>query len=166
MLAAAKFAVEEIHLAGAAGPLIRHAVVHPGAVVILPLLSDGRIVLIRNWRFAIEKHLWELPAGTLEAGEDPDLCAARELEEETGYRAARLRSLGRFYTAPGICTELMHAYLADGLEPVGQKLEADEQITVEPMAPARVRALMESGELCDAKSMICLMGHFAGLEQK
>src|SRR5215211_1225581 len=87
----------------------REVVVHPGAVVVLPLLDDGRIILIRNRRYAIGgQYLIELPAGTLEKGEDPINCAGRELLEETGYLAGRIQPMGVFYTSPGILSERMY----------------------------------------------------------
>lgn len=117
--------------------------------------------MIHNRRPAIGpppgKQLWELPAGTLEPPEPPEQCAARELIEETGYRAATLRPLGRFYTTPGMTDELMWAFIATGLEQIGQALEADEDLTVEAMEPRRVLAMMDRGDLLDAKTMLSLL---------
>jgi ADP-ribose pyrophosphatase len=128
--------------------------------VILPLL-DGpegrRVVMIRNRRPAVGKVLWELPAGTLEPPEAPETCAARELAEETGYRAATIEPLGRFYTTPGMTDELMWAFVATGLSEVGQRLEADEDLAVEPVAPGRVLAMIDSGELMDGKSVASIL---------
>lgn len=139
----------------------REVVRHPGAVVILPLLQtpEGpKVVLIRNWRIALETWSLELPAGTMEPPEPAAACAARELIEETGYRAATLTHLGRFHTSPGLSDELMEAYLATGLSPAGgQDLEADERIRVEPTPLARCWELLASGELMDAKSMLTLL---------
>jgi len=130
---------------------------HPGAVTILPLLDDNTIVLIKNNRPAIGRDLWELPAGTLEPDENPDLAAGRELEEETGYRAGNITPLCRFYTAPGFCDELMHAYVATDLQHVGQSLDDVENITAHPVSWEEVRIMMTSGELADAKTMTTLM---------
>ena len=94
------------------GSAIREVVVHPGAVVVLPFLDDGRVVMIRNRRFAVDETLWELCAGTLEPGEDPAVTAARELVEETGYEASSIEALTTFYTSPGICDERMYAFVA------------------------------------------------------
>jgi ADP-ribose pyrophosphatase len=157
----AKFDLEVVTLAGPGGtPIQREVVRHPGSVVILPILDDPagpRVVLIRNRRVALGKEIYELPAGTLEPMEKPEECAARELAEETGYEAATLTPLGRFYTTPGITDELMWAFLGTGLRPVGQSLEADESLTVELATPERALAMVESGELMDAKSMLTLL---------
>ena len=101
----------------------RDVVVHPGAVVILPVLEDGRLVLIRNYRYPVEKELLELAAGTREPDETPLETARRELEEETGYRAGVIEPLTEFYTSPGILTERMYAFLATDLTEVGQNLQ-------------------------------------------
>src|SRR5437867_5841802 len=128
-----KFDLEMVELPGPGGRTLKREVVrHPGAVVILPILDPGRLVLIRNQRPALGKEIWELPAGTLDPGEAPEACAKRELIEETGYKAASLTPLGRFYTSPGFSDELMFAYAAAGLTHVGQALEEDEHLTVHP----------------------------------
>lgn len=128
----------------------------PGAAVVVPVLDDGSIVLIRNWRFAIQEHLYELPAGVLDAGEDPAVCAARELAEETGYAVGRLEKLGAFCSTPGTADEVLHAYLATGLTRGRQDLEAHEQITVEVLADAAVRAMVADGTIHDAKTISAL----------
>jgi ADP-ribose pyrophosphatase len=153
-----KFDFELIEFVGGDGnPVRREVVRHPGAVVILPVLDDGRLVLIRNIRASVDKALFELPAGTLEPPEPPEACAARELIEETGYRAATLTPLGRFYTSPGMSDELMRAFIATGLTHVGQHLETDERITVVEMPSAAVLGMIDAGELVDAKSMLTLL---------
>jgi ADP-ribose pyrophosphatase len=145
-----KFDFEQLEFVGSDGKLLRREVVrHPGAVVILPILDDGRIAIIRNHRPSLDRPLYELPAGTLEAGEEPLACAGRELIEETGYQAATIDPLGRFYTSPGLSDELMWAFVATRLTQVGQRLEADERLTVHPTPPATVFGMIESGELMD-----------------
>lgn len=139
------------------GSEAREVIVHPGSVVILPLLDDGRIVLIRNARFTVQRTLWELPAGTRGAGEPVELCAARELEEETGYRARELRELLAFYPAPGIADERMFAFVARGLEPTQQRLDATEQIEVHPTAPEAVIRMIQAGEIEDAKTIATVL---------
>ena len=103
----------------------REVVRHGGAVVLLPLTDDGRVLLVRQYRYPTAEILLELPAGTLERGEEPAACAARELEEETGHRAGELVSLGAFYSAPGFSDEKLHGFLARGLKP-SHELTADD----------------------------------------
>lgn len=154
LLEARIFTVERRFEADREGqPHERFVVVHPGAVVVLPVLDDGRVILIRNERFAVGKALWEFPAGTLEPGEEPSLCAGRELEEETGYRAAHVRPLGRFYTSPGFCTEVLHVFEASNLVPTKQDLDPTERISVHPFARVDVETLITQGEIEDAKSL-------------
>lgn len=135
----------------------REVVRHPGAVVILPLADDGRVMLIRNHRFSVDRELYELPAGTLEPPEPPGECAKRELHEEAGCTAATWTFLGRFYTSPGLSDELMWAYAAKGLTMVGQKLEPDERLTVHPTPVAKVMEMIDSGEMIDGKSILTLL---------
>ena len=142
----AKFDFEVVTVRGRDGKSLRREVVrHPGAVVILPLVDRAHLALIRNRRIALGTTLWELPAGTIEAGEPPDRCAARELTEETGYAAGRLRPLGRFFTTPGMTDELMHAFVATDLQPVGQTLENDEEIDVHVVPVAEAMAMIDRG---------------------
>ena len=154
----AKWSLELVEFRSRSGKAVRREVVrHPGAVIVLPILDDGRIVLIRNHRVSLDKELYELPAGTLEAGEPPEACAKRELHEEAGYLAATWVPLGRFYTSPGLSDELMWAFAAKNLEAVGQKLEEDERLTVHPTSAAAVWEMMDKHELVDAKSMLTMM---------
>lgn len=134
----------------------REVVVHPGAVVVLPLLSDTEIVMIHNLRHVAGGELMELPAGTLEHGESPAACAGRELEEETGYRARRIESLGEFYTSPGICTELMHAFLARDLTRTEQALDAGEHIRVEIVGLDCALQMVAAGRIRDGKTIAAL----------
>lgn len=140
--------------------LRRQFVQHPGSVVVLPILErpgePDKIVLIRNFRHAVGQELWELPAGTRDRVEPIERCAERELVEETGYRAGRLDRLGSFYTGPGLTDELMHAFVARGLELVGQDLEEDEGISVHPLEVARVLRMAERAELVDSKSLAAI----------
>jgi len=153
-----KFDFERVVCEASDGSRVQREMVrHPGAVVIVPALDDGRIVFIRNRRVVVGRTLWELPAGTLEAGEDPQRCALRELREETGYRARMIEPLGSFYTTPGLTDELMRAYCAWGLEPVGQALDAGEEIEVRPVAQKEALTMLDDGTLMDAKSMLALL---------
>jgi ADP-ribose pyrophosphatase len=136
---------------------VREVVRHPGAVVILPQLDDGRICFVRNYRVAVEQTLIELPAGTLEPGEPPADTALRELAEETGYRAGRLQHLITFCMSPGILDERMHLFLAEALEPGPLALEAGEDI--EPLLCTWDEALemVRRGEIHDAKTLVGLL---------
>lgn len=107
---------------------IKEFVAHPGAVVILPVVSEDHVCLIRNWRYSAGKTLWELPAGTLEPGEKTLTAAQRELEEETGYHAEDWRLLSEFWVSPGVYSEKMWLYVAQGLTPGPQQLDATERI--------------------------------------
>jgi len=149
----------------------RGCVRHPGAVVVVAITDDRKLVLIRNWRMSLQKVLIECCAGTIErsrtadgswdmseaGGEKPEVCAARELEEETGYRAGHLAPLGSFYTTPGMTDELMYAFFATQLTHVGQRLEPDEHIEVQLATVDETLAMIADGRLCDAKSMLAVL---------
>lgn len=143
-------------------PVTRDVVVHPGAVVILAILERQSLVMIRNYRYAVERELWELPAGTLEQNEEPIDTARRELEEETGYRAGRMDLLTKFYTSPGVLTERMHAFVARELTHVGQKLREAERIVVEVLPVETVRRMLLCGDLQDGKTIAVLGRYFLG----
>ena len=145
---------------------MREVCIHPGAVIILPLLDDGRILLIHNRRHTVHETLLELPAGTLErpagtprggAHEDPAAAAARELTEETGYTARNISSLGWLYTSPGILTERIHAFLATGLSPGPQHLEDNEQIAPEAFSAGEILALIRENKIVDAKTVATVL---------
>lgn len=158
-----KFDVRMLEVPAAGGGAIRReVVVHPGSVLILAVADDGRIVMIRNRRVAVGETLWELPAGTMEPPEPADRCALRELREETGYEAARLERLTGFYTTPGFCTEWMEAFVARDLTHVGQDTRDGEEITVELINPERLRQMMFSGEIADAKTIAALSLYLLG----
>lgn len=135
----------------------REVVKHPGAVVILPLLDARTVLLIRNRRHAIGTDLIELPAGTLEKGEMPIDCAGRELSEETGYIAGRLRPIGAFFASPGVLTEKLFAFVATDLEPGRVSLDETEQITVLPTPMDQAIAMIGTGEIQDAKTIATLL---------
>ena len=135
----------------------REVCVHPGAVVVLPLLDDKTVVLIRNRRYAVGgQYLIELPAGTLEKGEDPINCAGRELLEETGYLAGRIIKLRDFYTSPGILSEKMFAFAAKNLEKQQAALEEGEEIEVITVPYDDALRMIGDGRIQDAKTIAAL----------
>lgn len=163
LLSTPLFAVEHREYAcPGGGRIARDIVVHPGAVVILPILPDGRIVLIRNYRYAVDRELWELPAGTRESGEEPIDTARRELEEETGYRAEKMAPFIEFYTSPGILSEKMSVFVASGLTFVGQRLEAGEKIVTEPLSIDEIRERLLAGWFSDGKTIAVLGSYLLG----
>ena len=162
LLTAKKFKVERREYAiPGLGPVRRELVVHPGAVLILPMLNPEEVVMIYNHRFSVGSELLELPAGTLEAGEDPADCAARELEEETGHVGGRIEPLGRFYTSPGFTNELMYVFVATELKATAPRPEATEQIRVTTLPLADALAATVDGRIVDGKTIAALhMYHY------
>jgi ADP-ribose pyrophosphatase len=137
--------------------VVRETVQHPGAAVILPLLDDGRVCLVRNYRVAVDETLIELPAGTLEESEPPIATAARELAEETGYTAARIEPLAEMLMSPGILKERMHVFLATGLSAGTAALEAGEEIETFVVAWDDALAMIDDGRIKDAKTVAALL---------
>ncbi|MCC6731370.1 MAG: NUDIX hydrolase [Chthonomonadales bacterium] len=137
--------------------IVREVVEHRGAVAIVPRLDAGTILLVRQFRPAVGEWLLEIPAGTLESDEEADACAARELEEEIGYRPGRLRRMFTQYMAPGYSSERLHAYVADDLEPAKGEADEDEEIQVVPVAAADVERRIMAGDIRDAKSIAALL---------
>ncbi|UCD40891.1 MAG: NUDIX hydrolase [Chloroflexota bacterium] len=131
-------------------------VVHPGAVTLIPIDSAGRILFVRQYRYAIGEELLELPAGTLDEGEEPEACAHREIREETGMSAGKLEKIGEFFLVPGYSTEYMYIYLASDLKPDPLPGDEDEFITVEAIAVQKIPELISQGILRDAKSLSAL----------
>jgi ADP-ribose pyrophosphatase len=131
----------------------RETVQHPGAVTVLPMVDRDHVCLIRNFRVAVGQTLIELPAGTLEPDEDPLVTARRELEEETGYRAAEIKPLVQFFMSPGILNERMHLYLATGLTPGPSHREAGEEIENLVVPWNEALAMVKEGRIQDAKSL-------------
>jgi len=131
----------------------RVVVRHPGAVLIVAPLDSHRILFVRNFRVALDNWMLELPAGKLEPGERPIDAAARELEEETGYRPARVEPIGRFYTSPGFCDEIMHVFAADQLTHVGQHLDDGEHLTADALVIGDALAMIRDGRINDGKTI-------------
>jgi ADP-ribose pyrophosphatase len=135
----------------------REVVVHPGAVVILPLLPNGEVMLIRTRRYAVGQVLLELPAGTLEKNEDPINCAGRELLEETGYLAGKIEPIGNFFTSPGILSEKMYAFVAYDLQESHAALEEGEEIELEPAGMDEAIEMIRQGRIHDGKTIATLL---------
>ncbi len=149
----AVFSVERLTFETQAGTVVKDVVRHPGAVTVIAVTSEKRLVMIRNQRVAVGDRLLEFCAGKLEPGEDPIESAKRELEEETGFSGASLTFLGRFYTSPGFADELMHVYEATDLSPVPRRLELGEDIEVVTLSPSEVDQAIRTGDLRDGKSI-------------
>ena len=135
----------------------REIVRQPGSVAALPVHDDGRIVLVRQYRYPVDTHVWEVPAGRLDPGETPDEGARRELEEEVGLRPGSLEPLLVFWTTPGFCDEVMHLYRATGLESVPPRPEADENIEAATFTLAEVREMIRRGEVREGKTLVALL---------
>jgi ADP-ribose pyrophosphatase len=135
----------------------REVVEHHGAVAIVPRLDADTILMIRQYRQAVGEMLLEIPAGTLEDDEDADACAARELEEEIGYRAGRLKRMFSQYLAPGYSNEVLHAYFGDELTPTQTHFDEDEEIELVPVRIADIETMILDGRIKDAKSIAALL---------
>ena len=135
----------------------RDAIRHPGAVVILPVLDADHVVLLRNHRFVIGETLWEVPAGTVEVGEPLEDCARRELAEETGYTAAKWRSLGFLFASPGVLDEKLHLFVAEDLTPGDAAPEPEEELHPVTVRFDEAIRMCVAGEIRDAKTITALL---------
>ena len=136
---------------------IREVVLHPGGVAAVPVLEDGRILLIRQFRYPIGKYILEIPAGKLDSGQSPLETIAREIEEETGYRAGLITHECTFYTTPGISNESIHFFVAKDLELKAQRLEEGEHITVESYTLGECLNKIRTGEINDGKTILGIL---------
>ena len=134
---------------------IREIAIHPGGAVIVPIKDDGKIILVNQFRYPFQKTLIELPAGKLDKDEDPLVCATRELEEETGYKAKEIKKLGEIYTAPGYCTEILHIYSAKGLVAGNHNREEGEHgMEILELTINEIEEMIIKGEIKDAKTIV------------
>jgi ADP-ribose pyrophosphatase len=131
----------------------REIVVHPGAVALVVVDNDDKLILVRQYRRAADRVLLEIPAGTREPGEDAETCARREVREETGYEAGKVERLGGFFSAPGFCTEFLDCYLLTDLKESPGEADDDENIEVERLTLEEAIRAMQNEEICDAKSI-------------
>lgn len=134
-------------------------VTHPGASAVIPIDEEGNIILVRQYRNAADDYVLEIPAGCLEPGEDPKLCASRELEEETGYKANTVEYLFKFYSSIGITNEIIHIYVAKDLVKTQQNLDEDEFVTIESYKLEDLLDMIYTGELVDCKTMSTLLAY-------
>jgi ADP-ribose pyrophosphatase len=133
---------------------VREIAVHPGGAVVVPLRDDGKLVMVSQYRYPLEKFLLEFPAGKLDFNEDPLVCATRELQEETGYTAGNIRKLGKISTTPGFCTEILHIFLATGLTPGEHNREEGEfGMEVNEFSVNEIEDKIMKGEIIDSKSI-------------
>lgn len=137
---------------------------HPGAASIVALFPDGTVALLRQFRYVVDEEIWEIPAGTVHADESFEACAARELEEETGWRPGRLEPLSTFYTTPGFSDEEMRVFLAEDLEPGTRALDEGEHLIVERVALPTALEWAEAGRIRDAKTIAGLFAARRRLE--
>jgi len=135
----------------------RDVVRHPGSAVIVPVFADGTVALVKQYRHPAVRYLLEIPAGTLDEGEKPEVGAARELEEELGVVAGKMEKLSEFFVSPGFCEKKMWVYLATELTETSQRLDEDEVIEVVRMTLTEALEMISDGEIEDAKTIIGLM---------
>lgn len=135
----------------------REIVEHSQAVAIVPVAPDGRIVMVRQYRLPVGREMLELPAGSLDSDEDPEQAAQRELQEETGFRAARIERIGGFWVAPGYCTEYIHIYLAEDLTESRLAGDEDERIEIDLIPLETALGRIDANEIDDAKSICGLL---------
>jgi ADP-ribose pyrophosphatase len=139
---------------------------HPGAAAVVPLKENGTVVLIRQFRHAAGGFIYEIPAGKLHPGENPLHCAARELEEEIGYRAASFELLSSIFTAPGFTDEVIHIFKATGLRPGRQQLDRDEVLEVTEMPLEEAIKRIQDGAIRDAKTIVGLAAVYIGTSMR
>lgn len=144
----------------------REIVEHQGAVCIVPIKDDGRIVFVRQFRKPTEEALLELPAGGLEKGETPTACAQRELMEECGLRAGQMTPLFECFLAPGYSTELMHGFLGENLSEESAQADEDEHVVVEEYSLSEALQLLDQGKIRDAKTICGILAYYRRREEK
>ncbi|MDR1958578.1 MAG: NUDIX hydrolase [Planctomycetaceae bacterium] len=161
------FYIEKRFQTGRSGKqLERHVIMHPGAVGILPVLNGSQVILIRQYRVAVNDWLIEIPAGTLEPNEEPIATASRELIEETGYTAGKIEPITTIFSSPGILREELHLFLATDLTPGPTALEDGEDISLMIVPWDEIRRMISDGEIKDAKTLTALMYYILGMRTK
>lgn len=135
-------------------------IVHPGAVAVLPVNKEGNIILIEQWRRSTNRILIEIPAGLFEPGEDPATCAQRELQEEIGYKARTIKSMGGMFVAPGLSSEYVHLFVGTDLEESRLVAEDSELIDLLIVSPKEAKKMIQEGTICDAKTIAAILRYF------
>jgi len=159
--------VDEIEYNGTNNKASRQVAVHPGGAVVVPVKDDGKIILISQYRYPHDSIILELPAGKLEKGENPQVCAIRELTEETGYSSNKISKLGKIFTTPGFCDEILHIYLAENLIPGDHaREEGEEGMEILELSIDEIDEKIRSGEIVDAKTICGISMYKLNLEQK
>lgn len=143
---------------------VRYVIRNKGAVAILPILPDGRIILLKQFRSPTQRYIYEIPAGTREIGEDPLTTAKRELIEETGYHAGKMEPMYSFFSSPGIFQEMLYLFKATDLVPGQQALEEGEDITLCYFTRDEIKKMLKAGEFNDGKTILALLTLFAELD--
>lgn len=142
----------------------REVVRHPGGSVVVPVKDNGKIILVKQYRYPFGEHLYELPAGKLDKGEDPLICAGRELIEETGYKTDKISKLGKIYTSPGFSSEILHIYLAKDLTPGNHNREEGEQgMEIYEFTLDEINQMIMDGKIVDSKT-ICGIYYYKNLD--
>jgi ADP-ribose pyrophosphatase len=144
---------------------LREVIHHPGGAAVVPVLENGDVLLVRQFRYPMGESLLELPAGKIDHQEPPEQTALRELAEEVGFQAGKLEKIAEFYSTPGFCDELLHVYLATGLVPVGTRHDEDEEIEILRFSREELKVLLRTGQIRDGKTILGiqhLLLHFPG----
>jgi ADP-ribose pyrophosphatase len=150
------FCVDEVTLSN--GHIsTREMVLHPGAVAVIAVTAEKEVILVKQYRYPVKEVLYEIPAGKLEPGEDPAVCAPRELAEETGFLAEKWEKLGTFYTAPGFSNETMHLFYATGLRAEEAHPDPDEIITYEKISLRKAWEMIRTGQIKDGKTILAIL---------
>ena len=161
-----RFALASIVVEACGDRVERDLLLHPGAAVVLPVTRSGEVVFVEQWRVGCTCKLLELPAGTLEPGEDPLACARRELLEETGYGGGEWSLLLQVYPSPGVSTEKMYIYLAEGVEKIQEPSpERGEHLTTRTIPKEQALQMALRGEILDAKTLLALLAYMARMEE-
>lgn len=146
---------------------VREVVIHPGGAVTLAVKDNGKIIIVEQFRYPLQQKVLELPAGKLDEGEDPQICAVRELEEETGFKPGKVTKLGAIYTSPGFCSEILHIYLAEDLQQGSLNREEGEvDMVIHEFTLEEIEQKIASGEIVDAKTICGIQYYRLFLEGK